>query len=368
MSDKKIWLKFGEWFLTKNKAVVSPAQWHAATMLSSLAQDMGLAKEAKTLSNLAEALEGLAGVHGIQEKGVIPERVFRRKNIVIRSCAHALAEKSFTHEKKTELGMFCVFPSEKELNERVKAIETACPTEWMEPDWIIEYARVSKLRLTKSLDGAVEASQARALVDAAFDASAMASNFDAVSEAVKVLSGMARKEKWGDRANMALALVGFTLKTWGKTAGLPALGSKIDYIGEQGRFAPQSAFVGFFPKTDRQDEGFWGSTNQNGMDLGGAKMFESERRARQYFDRMGRNSYAIVEVSVAIKQVICHVGDAKPQGLNEEVARAEAEQINKAIEGASIELLRKRLSQLEAGQGEMRTAEDGYAQKRKNRL
>jgi hypothetical protein len=122
-------------------------------------------------------------------------------------------------------------------------------------------------------------------------------------------------------------------------------------LGEEGRFAPQRAYAAFL--TGRAGaygvpEGFWGSTNKGGADLGSAKLFESVERATMYFERGGFKDYALVEVDLRISGVVAGYEAKAPDSLARQLALAEREHIAKALELADIGELRARLAHLEA--------------------
>lgn len=97
-------------------------------------------------------------------------------------------------------------------------------------------------------------------------------------------------------------------------------------------------------------EGFWGSNNRGGMDLGAAKLFESPERAKSYFDRGGFGSFTMVEVEMKIRAIIptSDAPESIGDGLAAALAHNERAEIDELLASGAIEALRARLAQLEA--------------------
>jgi hypothetical protein len=141
--------------------------------------------------------------------------------------------------------------------------------------------------------------------------------------------------------------VGVVLSAMAKKSGFVDPSLEIKIVDDQDRFAPQKAYVAFLGARHRAPEGFWGSTNTGGMDLGAAKLFESEERAKSYFEKGGFDSYALVEVDIRVGRVVSVKGAMDAHALRGELARHERSAIQAALDQAEIGELRARLAQLE---------------------
>lgn len=121
------------------------------------------------------------------------------------------------------------------------------------------------------------------------------------------------------------------------------------------RFGRQRAFAAFISSDTPGHSGFFSSTNQSGSDLGGAKLFDTQERASEYFKRgaygkfqSGFGEYAIVECEIRALSVVRNFG-ANTDEIGAACSAAERESIEEALRLAEIDTLRARLAQLEAG-------------------
>lgn len=243
-----------------------------------------------------------------------------------------------------------------EIRRQAEAEARALPPEWREQLWMVGYARKSNTVVKNDASSLPEA-EAAGLLAASADLSKAQERAEHVGKLCQEMWRVRKKQGYGLLEQRALELCLKMPTHFGKGKGFVGSGQEVDLLVEEDRFAPQKAYVAYLPSDESKgvSEGFWGSTNQGGMDLGAAKMFESEVRARQYFERQGFASFALVEVSVKVEAVAHRQGVFAEDGLASALARSEREAIVKALEMANIEELRARLSALEAkasGQGE----------------
>jgi hypothetical protein len=347
MIERKVWARVGSHLLGPGSLSLGSSAWEAARMCASMALDAGNKEDFEAFEDWASCLQALAADHG---------KLFEEQegqSLQMESCL------------KSGDPLACLIMSQRDKAEAVKTHGSwdkmragaqkdfqALPEAWREQLWVIEYARKTNVVVKSDASSLPEAS-ARELIAASADLADTREAAGKVGEMAKQLWRERKARGYGDMERLAVELCMRMPIHIGKGKGFISREQKIEMLSEEDRFAPQKAFVAYLPANPsrRLTEGFWGSTNQGGMDLGAAKMFESEPRARQYFERQGFGAFSIVEVSVKVNRVAHTHGKFAGDGLADALARNEREEIVKALEMANIEELRARLNALESESG-----------------
>lgn len=375
----KEWAKLGGHFLGRDEVRISSAVWEAARFCKSLAIEAGLDEgKAQGFEDAAQSLELCA--HGDGEKAASLPFFAKshydyashwRQQEVLAGLISELTQKNFDTEGDREKWM------SKSWEQKYTAMKNECdrvlnllPLNWFAGDprdsvWTIEYAKKTQAVMKKQ-ETALPGGKSLELIRVSHGLSEAGREWAALASSCKDLKKARKRMGWGEVELLALSVVERTIAELGKKRGFVDNPKDVVVMGEDGRFAPQKAYAGFLPQSKKGAEGFWGSTNQSGMDLGAAKLFESPERAKQYFERGGFAQCQIVEVEVRVSAAVMNDGVALPDGLAAELARGEREHIEKALEMASIEDIRARLAVLEAS-GVPSHSESGAKAKPKTR-
>lgn len=360
----KEWAKLGGHFLGKDEVRISSAVWEAARFCKSLAIEAGLGEEkAQAFEEAAESLE--LCMHGDGEKAnSLPFFAKTHSDYSSHSNQQEFLAvmirdfvfKKIDTEERREVWQRCGWSAQyADVKNECDKLLNILPTSWFGGNqnasvWTIEYAKKTQA-IMKKQETALPAGKSLDLIRVSHELGEAGRKWAQLGEACKELKKARKRMGWGEVETVALAVVEKTTAELGKKRGFVDNPKDVVVVGEDGRFSPQKAYAGFLPQSKKGAEGFWGSTNQSGMDLGAAKLFESPERAKQYFERGGFSQCQIVEVEIRVSAAVLNDGVALPDGLAAELARGEREHIEKALEMASIEDIRARLAVLEAGAG-----------------
>ena len=126
----------------------------------------------------------------------------------------------------------------------------------------------------------------------------------------------------------------------GKTAGKRAKELIFEPIDAFSELASTEAWMLFVKNGFLDDKGSVGP-------LGRARMFESAKAASKTANARGLKQWKVVKGSVELKSLEDFPGDSVPDKLAQAIAMRESELLRQALQSASVEVLQKRLSELE---------------------
>lgn len=341
MDAEKMWAKSGAFFLAEDSVLISGGTRLAVAMCAELARSLGM----PGAENIAFAAKNLSMLEGVSEKlDIDSSNIFRAGDAYLG----AMWDRSQRFRGDQTSFDFCA------TREAAKAELRVAPKE---ASSIVRaaYLKVSSA-ITKSHSTSVDAGSFQQKLSASHDIAELGQAMAAAEPALRELNKTAKSNKGSlataeEREQIKMGLL--AVKQFGKKLRAVPREESLVVMSEKDRFAPQKGYAAFLPERaqTKTPEGFWGSNNCGGMDLGAAKLFESPERAKSYFERGGFGAFTLVEVEMRIRGIVpSSGGDAVGAGLASALAENEKAEIDALLAKMDIESVRARLAELEAAQ------------------